>query len=512
LIRAALILGLAALILIAPALIHGAPTADSGTYNHVWTSQIASEMARGAVYPRWLPYSFEGLGAPTFYFYPPLAYLLSGALAHFLDPGRAIAAAGFLLLFASGAAMYLWLRSKASEVAAIAGGLIYIAAPYHLTDFYVRSALAEFAAFVWLPLIALAIEGQPKRWAGPLLALSCAGLVCTHLPVALLTIALLIPPLVLRAAWKDPWIALRCAAAGVAGLAVSALYLLPALTLQEHTLMPQLMWSAHFDVRNWSVLRLFGGFDDELLRAAAWLAAGWAVIAAAAVLRGGRFWPAVTLWAAVCSLNVVPLAALPILDRVQFPWRGLVIVEFAAITAAVLWRPSPAAVAVGAFLLFQGVQPLYEAAQVALRPRILPSSIARMVDAVEYLPSAYQPVPKTRVPAGLDAYRGPLVEGAVADVAAGKDGSVSLRATADGRVTIRRANFPRWRVEGPGYQVPVLPGPLVSFEAKAGRTYRLIAVGTPAEAVGGGLTLFGLVLTALLWVYPRRRTRGPVTA
>ena len=102
--------------LMAPALIHGAPTTDSGTYNHVWTTQIASEMARGVIYPRWLPHSFEGLGAPTFYFYPPLAYLLSGALAQFLEPGRAISAAAFLLLFGSGLAMYLWLRTKAARM------------------------------------------------------------------------------------------------------------------------------------------------------------------------------------------------------------------------------------------------------------------------------------------------------------------------------------------------------------------------------------------------------------
>ena len=50
--RAILIIAGAALFLMSPALIMGAPAIDSATYTHVWTQQYASEMARGVVYPR----------------------------------------------------------------------------------------------------------------------------------------------------------------------------------------------------------------------------------------------------------------------------------------------------------------------------------------------------------------------------------------------------------------------------------------------------------------------------
>ena len=97
--------------------------------------------------------------------------------------------------------MYLWLKDK-THFAAL-GACLYMAAPYHLGDFYVRAALAEFAGFVWLPLIALALEAQPKRWAAPLLALAFAGLLVSHLPMAVLATCFLIGPMVIMRAWRE---------------------------------------------------------------------------------------------------------------------------------------------------------------------------------------------------------------------------------------------------------------------------------------------------------------------
>lgn len=501
-IRAILIIGLAALVLMAPALVIGAPAIDSATYTYVWTHQYAVEMSRGVLYPRWLPQSFEGLGAPTFYFYPPLAFYLSGALATIMEVKFAVSWAGSIMLFASGLAMFVWLRGKTTEAFALVGALIYMAAPYHLADFYVRSALAEFGAFIWIPLIALAIENQRRRWGGPLLAVSYAALVCTHLPVALLTSVTLIPPLVVRAAWKDPMIAARCAVAGFAGLLLSALYLAPALTLQSHTLMPQVMWAAHFDIRNWSALRLLGPEPDAFLAPTALLASGWAVVALAAMTRGARFWPLLTLALTILSLGLTPLFNLPILDKVQFPWRALALIEFTAITAAVVWRPRPVWMALGLLLLIPGSEPFVRSGRLALSQHVDPQKVAAGLDAVEYLPSAYTPVPKGRYPTGIEDYRLPLAQGAVTDVHAALDGTLVVTAAADGPITVRKANFPRWRVTGPDGPVAILLGPLVSFDAKAGQAYRLEPVATQPEVIGGWLSLFGLVLTGLLWGIP----------
>ncbi|HEX5776040.1 MAG TPA: hypothetical protein VFX95_05110, partial [Caulobacteraceae bacterium] len=66
-------------------------------------------------------------------------------------------------------------------------------------------------------------------------------------------------------------------------------------------------------------------------------------------------------------------------------------------------------------------------------------------------------------------------------------------------------NFPRWRVEGPRGAAPILPGPLVSFDARAGETYRLTAVPTRPEVIGGALSLLGLLMVAGLWFWRGRR-------
>jgi len=510
------IIALFALLLMAPALIWGAPTVDSGAYNHLWTSQFAAEMARGEPYPRWLPQSFEGLGSPTFYFYPPFAYWISGAFALVLDVRHAIAAAGFVLLLASGAAMYLWLRHRQAALPVL-GACLYMLAPYHLGDFYARSALAEFGAFVWLPLIALAIEASDRRWGPPLLALSYAGLICTHLPTALLASAILIPPLVLWRAWREPVTAVRCALAGLAGLLLAGFYLAPAILLQRYTLLDQLMWVPRFSPAHWSVFTLFQPGAEPALGVMVMLAFKWTAVAVVALLfrRGRLFWTLMTLWALACAVDLIPLTSLPGLDRVQFPWRALAIAEFAAVTAVAMapraLLPALAAVVVCAETAF----PLATAAFVGVTMPMDPALAANRVDAVEYLPASFRPLPKTMSRPDLAAFAGPLVRGPVGAVTAKADGEITMTAVKDGPVVIRRAVFPRWRVMANGKAIPLGPGPLIGFDARAGQTYRLEAVRTPAETLGLLASLLGVVLTLGLAAplrSPRAlplRSRGP---
>lgn len=503
-IRAATIIGLAALALMAPALLHGAPTLDSGSYNYVWTNQIAAEMARGVVYPRWLPQSFEGLGAPTFYFYPPLAYLLSGALGLVLDTGRAISAAGFLLLYGSGLAMYVWLRPRSKY--ALLGAILYMLAPYHLADFYERSALAEFGALAWLPLIALAIDRQQARWAPPLLAVSYAGLIATHLPMALLTTAILIPPLVVWRAREHPATAVRCAIAGAAGLALAGLYLLPAMSLQDHTLMDQVMWSAAYDPDRRTIFAFLRGDGPKGLKLMMPLAAAWALVAGVSMMGvRQRFWPLMTLWALACAIGLIPLVSLPIMEKVQIPWRALGIAEFAGVTAAVLAIPRPAALATAAVVSLQSLVVVGHAAFGGPDRPVDPTIIARNIDALEYLPATLNPVPVSRPRPDLSSLAGPPVRGPAYVLATDADGSLALRATGDGEVVIRRATFPRWRVMDGDNEVALASGPLLRFGVEAGKVYRLEAVRTRPEVLGGWLSLAGLGLALLMFVPLRRR-------
>ena len=74
----ALLFAVAALAL-APVLLNGIGRGDSAYYNLLWSSQIAPRWPVD-FYLRWLPDSFGGRGAPTFFFYPPAGYWLDTAI------------------------------------------------------------------------------------------------------------------------------------------------------------------------------------------------------------------------------------------------------------------------------------------------------------------------------------------------------------------------------------------------------------------------------------------------
>jgi hypothetical protein len=511
--QAFLALGATALLLLAPPLLLGARASDSGPFNQVWTSQLADGLARGELYPRWLPHSFEGLGSPTFYFYPPLAHGLAAAL-HLLgfSTPRAIAMAAFVLLLASGGAMYAWLRSRSGH--ALLASCLYMAALYHLTDFYVRGGLAEFAAFVWLPLIALAIEAQPKRWAGPLLAAAFAGLIVTHLPTTVLASCFLIAPMV---AWrslrrKDLRLAARAGAWLALGAAMASLYWLPALTLQGHVNMGA-MWSPYFQPSSWSLLApspAIGG-GRLILYTMALLAVPWTILALGA---RHRFWTPLSITVAILSTGTPSvLWLLPGLDRVQFPWRALTLLEFCAITAFALapMRHGFAKTALATAAL--PIALLAAPAVVAFSHRVAPHVERAAPDAPEYLPAgfpfpgragvAYAPAPEllARYPA--------LVNGPVVHVESRPDGEITFEVTQAGRVVVRRAAFPIWRVTANGREVAQAQGPLIAFEVAPGR-YRIarqpLGVERVASAISAGAwSVFALLV---LLAHPIRRRSG----
>lgn len=365
------VVAIVALVLMTPSLLWGPGAIDSAVYNYVWTKQFGELLGQGVLYPRWLPDSWGGLGSPAFYFYPPLAFYMSGLLdLAGLSTLQAINGSALLALFASGLTMSAWLRFKGANPL---WALLYMAAPYHLYDWYARAALAEFSAFIWLPLIALAIEAPPRRWATPLLAVSFAALIMTHLPVALLTAMGLIAPMVLR---RREHVA-SYVLAGAIGLGLSAIYLLPALTLQDH-ISTAAMTSGYFQPENWAPWGPNAGL---------WVVP-FALAPLALAVGRERFWLGLTLFAIAMSLAVIPAVwSLPALNRVQFPWRMLVVVEFAAVTAAALAPPKLIPVAIAFAISLSPYTQLVSLGSLGLRTHYGVEIDRNLPDAPEYLPS-----------------------------------------------------------------------------------------------------------------------------
>jgi hypothetical protein len=139
---------LVAALLTLPAAIGPVRLNDSFWIDWVWLDQFADQLRQGILYPRWLPLSHGGLGSPVFYYYPPLAfYLASIFVLGGLGTYAGLIAAFFAAYTLSGAAMYAWLRHQAQRP--LLGALLYLAAPYHAFNFYIRGAISEARFCRW---------------------------------------------------------------------------------------------------------------------------------------------------------------------------------------------------------------------------------------------------------------------------------------------------------------------------------------------------------------------------
>lgn len=481
------LLALAAAILCAPGFLWGPGESHSWIYNVLWTRQIAEGFARGELYPRWFPESFSGLGSPTFYFYAPFAHWIAGGLEFLgLSTRRAVQLLSYALLLGSGLAMYAWLRFRGTLP--LLGAILYMAAPYHLADLYVRGALAEAAAFVWLPLIAMGIELLPRRKGVVLLAAAFAGLILSHLPTALLACVFLILPLAVWRAVKTPAIIAPGIAAAVLGAGLSAVYWLPALTLQGR-ISTDLLWSPYYQPATWFAWRL----SPLNLALFAGAALGWTLLAAPS----RTFWSWITLISALAALGLIPFVwDLPLLAKAQFPWRLLVVVEFAAITAIAAHPPKGLALSAGRIVLVVPVAMMIAQAAVALRAQPdVATVLAIRNEAPEYLPHGLPAagVSGTQRTADVSAYDR-LPRG------------VSVDVQAAGPVTLGRAAFPIWRITRDGEEIPYR-GPLITFEARPGvyRVERRVLWQERWGALASGAAAAMLAMLVVLEWRPLRR-------
>ncbi len=153
------IIVVAGLVSVFPIIVFGFPFfTHDGTTHTIFYTNFAEQFWAGEPYPRWLIQMNTGLGSPTFFYYPPLAYYLTVPF-YFLseiDPNgwRQLGLAASLVQIASGLCAYLWLKRFASRTGATIAAVLYIWMPYHLAlDLYVRGAFAELCTFVWMPLI-----------------------------------------------------------------------------------------------------------------------------------------------------------------------------------------------------------------------------------------------------------------------------------------------------------------------------------------------------------------------
>jgi hypothetical protein len=418
--------------------------------------------------------------------------------------------------------MRLWLLRIATPSKALICALIYVAAPYHLVDHYVRGAFAEFFAIAMIPLVALGLleTARGARLGPAVLAAGYALLIFSHLPVALLTSVMLIGPYGLYLLWNARGhrmaFALKAGAGLACGAGLAAIYLIPALTLQG-SISSDYLWTLQPAKHVFTSAIAWADPFQPVLAGIAGIEAAFAVMLGWRAWRGEDrrplVWAGLTLGAFVLLSGLVPgVWSIPPMAKVQFPWRAISVEEFALVTlvAASPW-PAPKGLA----LLF-GVLALANPGMTADlknlaqgRPdalRVAPGYVSGLLrtstDAAEYLPhgmlrvEGVQPLPLIPLER-LTAL--PLASSSLSATSDPASGAIRLRpAAGGGPVVLRRFYFPSWRVSCDGAPVAASAfgaARLLSFHAPAGARRCDASVGqTAQEQLGGALTLASAVV------------------
>ena len=185
-----------------------------------------------------------GYGYPFYTFYAPLGYY-AGALSHFLlglDYGPATKLSFYASLYLSGLVMYALVyvigqREQWPRLAwwALGAATVFALTRYHLTDVFVRNALAECWAWPTLAGVFLGAEVARRHpWPGLLLvAIMQAGLMLSHNVIALYgTIAVGCYVLLSTSNLRWP---ITVMAGGALGTAMAAFFWLPAFVLVKLT-------------------------------------------------------------------------------------------------------------------------------------------------------------------------------------------------------------------------------------------------------------------------------------
>ncbi len=220
------------------------------SFSHIfWIGEWHRMWQYSIFYPRWLPDSFHGFGAPSFYYYPPLTFVFSNLL-YILSPDASSASIGkvlgILAFVSSGLSIWRYLHWRFIHtqtvgkglLGTILGALLYMFAPYRMFNYSTRGALPEHLAFVCVPLVFwgmdLVIQRRKEndvRKGTAMFILALGFMVITNLPASAVTgIGLFVYVLTRKNESRNRGLALLLLGS-VAVLLLTAFYLLPTVTM-----------------------------------------------------------------------------------------------------------------------------------------------------------------------------------------------------------------------------------------------------------------------------------------
>lgn len=143
---------------------------------------------------RWVSDLGFGYGYPIFNFYGPLPYYAGGAVyalgASGLTATKVMMGIGII---AAGLGMFLLTKPVFGMTGALLSSVLYLYAPYHAVQIYVRGAVGEFWAYAFVPLILLGLlKKNPLLMGLGIFAVVTSHTIMGYVSVLALTASLLL--------------------------------------------------------------------------------------------------------------------------------------------------------------------------------------------------------------------------------------------------------------------------------------------------------------------------------
>lgn len=155
--------------------------------------EMARALSFGQFPVRWVSDLGYGFGYPLFNFYGPLPYYIGGIFKIIgfdaIAGAKAMIIIGILL---SVVTMYIFISSLAGNIAGVIISILYLYAPYHAVNVYVRGAIGELYAYAFLPLIVYGfykiIQKKEKKRAIVIGSIGLVGILLSHNIIGMITL------------------------------------------------------------------------------------------------------------------------------------------------------------------------------------------------------------------------------------------------------------------------------------------------------------------------------------
>lgn len=205
--------------------------------------EMFQSLKSGMIPVRWVMDLGYGYGYPIFTFYAPFAYYV-GALLMFLGFNALLATKLMMILgiVLAGIFMYLLGKEVWGEEGGFVSALLYLFAPYHAVNIYVRGAVAELWGMAFLPLLFYGIwkTYTTSKWRYVMIgSLAFAGIILSHnLTAMMITPFAALPILVMlikHYLQKDFRSLLPLFCLLIFGILISTFYWLPAIGEMGYT-------------------------------------------------------------------------------------------------------------------------------------------------------------------------------------------------------------------------------------------------------------------------------------